>query len=522
MRSFLNAEPEAFGLSQPLSDDLRTLDRILGKVLSAQEGEEIIDAARKLAAGEETSPETLLQDFPSLKDPSRLRALARAFTAFFQLANTAEQKEIVRVNRERQRDRRESIRDAIQQLHRAGRTAEEVQELLNRIQITPTLTAHPTEAKRKAVLDKLQRIATLLAEHASGPNLTERLEVNDSALDEIEQTLTTLWQTDEMRASRLTVDEEVRNALYFFDRTIMEVLPWLHEDLEDALEESFPGHRFELPPFLTYRSWVGGDRDGNPSVTPEVTWQTLLAHRTQALETYLPRVIALRDELTQSQKLVGCSPELDEAVQGVRERRLLSKTQLDRYSQEPYVLLLREAEERLRQTLAGGPNAYTNEEELLTTLRVVRDSLAGNRAEALSRRGNVARLIRQIEAFGFHLAALDVRQHSDERLDLLTRELHNPRPLLPPGYESTDEVRHVLDVFHIIRRARRELSERTITTYVISMTHGVSDLLEVLLFCKEAGLLRVMPDGSMRSEIDVVPLFETITDLHSAGELAKK
>jgi phosphoenolpyruvate carboxylase len=546
VRSFLNVEPEAYGLSQSLSHDLRTLDRLLGKVLGEQEGEDLIDLARRLVS--EQHPEQLVEE---LGDPGMIRQLARAFTVLFQLANTAEQKEIVRVNRERSDGRRESIRDAVAQLKARGLSADEVQQLLERIRITPTLTAHPTEAKRKAILDKLQSIALLLSEAEATPTLTERLDAGHLARAEIERTLTTLWQTDEMRARQLTVDEEVRNALYFFERTIMEVVPWLHEDLEEALEEAYAGHEFEIPTFITYRSWVGGDRDGNPNVTPEVTWQTLLAHRSHVLEMYLPRVEALRKELTQSDKLVPVAEELRNSIRQDEFRRLVPQEQLERYSQEPYVVKLLNVEERLRQSIrscrgVAAPDAYVAAEELLSDLKVVQASLFESQAGELARYGALPHLIRQVEAFGFHLATLDVRQHSDEhakalteiltasgvisgreygdldeaeKIELLTQELHNPRPLLPVDYHASEQTKKALDVFHVIRRARRELSDQAIVAYVISMTHGISDILEVLLLCKEAGLTRVSPDGTIESELDVVPLFETIEDLHMSGRL---
>lgn len=543
MSSFLDIDPDAYGLSHALSHDLRTLDRILGKILAEQESPKLVEVARRLIR-EDVAPGELFSRFPELAEPGNLRNLARAFTVFFQLANTAEQKEIVRVNRERKGNRRESLRDAIKQLREAGKTASEVQALLDRIEIEPTLTAHPTEAKRKAVLDKLQSIAQLLAESESGPSLTAPLDVRHHSLHEIERTLTTLWQTDEMRVTQLTVEEEVRNALYFFDRTIVEVVPWLHNDLEIALQEFYPEAEFKLHPFLTYRSWVGGDRDGNPKVTPEVTWQTLLAHRAQALEVYIPRVQALRLELTQSVKLVRASEGLMALVDRLQEDGVVSEQRQMRHSLEPYALVLRGIELRLRQTLSGEENGYASAEEFLADLVTVRESLRENRGEDLAEGGRLPHLIRQVEAFGFHLASLDVRQHSDqhekaiagmfaaagvqadyaalseeERVELLTHELSSGRPLLPFAFDAPDEIALVMDVFHIIRRARVELSKRAVTTYIISMTHGLSDILEVLIFLKESGLLRIAPDGSMESEIDVVPLFETIDDLHSAAGL---
>ncbi len=474
MRAFLDLDAEEHGLSEALGNDIGLLDGLLGKVLVAQEGKNLIELARQLMSSDCPSPEELFDRIPALNDPTTIRQLARAFTLLFQLVNTAEQKEIVRVNRKRQGARRESIYDAVVQLKASGLSASQVQDLINRVEITPTLTAHPTEAKRKAVLDKLQSIALLLADREGLPSLTGPLDTTGLAVKEIERTLTELWQTDEMRARSLTVFEEVRNALYFFERTIMEVVPWLHEDLANALEEMYPGHAFEIPTILTYRSWVGGDRDGNPNVTPELTWRTLLEHRILALEIYRARVEVLRKEFTQSVKLIPVSQALLDSV----ERDLLelpySPWHKGRYTQEPYVVKLLGVEERLKQSLAyayalsqdSNPadceHAYTDADELLANLQLVQESLVENRAADIGRHGRLGHLIRQVQAFGFHMATLDVRQHSDEharalneilsaagvlpanrpyqdlsetdKIELLSRELGNPRPLLPVGF----------------------------------------------------------------------------------------
>ncbi|HWD41433.1 MAG TPA: phosphoenolpyruvate carboxylase, partial [Fimbriimonas sp.] len=353
-KAFLGYHPEEFGLSEPLSQDLTKLDRLLGEVLRVQEGDRLIELSRKMLAG------ASIEELPELSDPAMIRQVARAFTVFFQLANTAEQKEIVRVNRLRE-DRRESIADAVGQLKARGCTADQVRELLAKIEISPTLTAHPTEAKRRAVLDKLVSIALLLAKSEAPLPLTAHLDAESLPLEEIERTLTELWQTDEMRSQRLTVPEEVRNALYFFERTIMEVVPWLHEDLEKALAATYPGEEFRVPTFLTYRSWVGGDRDGNPNVTPEITWNTLLEHRILALETYLKYAGDLRRELTESTKLVPISDEMKASIEKDRGELPYSREQLKRYSQEPYVvkmlgveMRLRAALEKVRATLESG------------------------------------------------------------------------------------------------------------------------------------------------------------------------
>ncbi len=545
MGPFLDIEPKQYGLSEELAENLRTLDRVLGQVLAEQEQPEVIALARQLLGASVLGE--AVGSLPQLDDADMVRRIARAFTAFFQLANTAEQIEIVRVNRARGSKRRESIRDAVDQLKAEGLSAEQMQALIDRIQITPTLTAHPTEAKRRAVLDKLKTIALDLDRHHHQPTLLDPLDPESASLEGIERSLTTLWQTDEMRAVQVTVDEEVRNALYFFERTISEIVPWLHRDLEDALVKAYPDHTFRIPAFLTYRSWVGGDRDGNPKVTAETTWGTLLAHREQALQIYLPKLMALRRELSMSTKLVCASDDLRALATRTADQHFVTERQLSRYSQEPYVIALLGIEARLRRAISGGDLSYGSAREFLADLIVVQQSLIENEGHAVATTGTLPHLIRQAEAFGFHLASLDVRQHSEKhevavaevlraanvhadyesldeasRVELLTRELANPRPLLPTQYRASDETRMVLDVFHVIRKARAELGNETIQAYVISMTHGVSDMLEVLLFCKEAGLLRIGGDGAVESDIDVVPLFETITDLHGAADLMRQ
>jgi len=544
MRSFLNLEPEASGLSPDLSRDLRTLDRLLGKVLEQQGHDDLIDLGRRLVR--DPNPAS----YPELDNPETVRQMARAFTVLFQLINVAEQKEIVRANRSRSGGRTESIADAILELKNRGATAQDIQDLLNRIEITPTLTAHPTEAKRRAVLDKLKQLTILLEVSQAGPTLLDPLHAPNRAENEIERTLTTLWQTDEMRAERLTVDEEVRNALYFFERTILDVVPWLHADTEAALKEAYPDFTFSVPTLLTYRSWVGGDRDGNPNVTPEVTWKTLLEHRAIITERLYADATALRKELTQSTKLVEISDELRTSLDFDLVNLDFRAETRRRYSQEPYVLKLLALEMRLSDTwqqatamlatgrTGGFPNAYRDPNDLIQELRIIQRSLCENHASVVAQSGLLPQMIRRIEAFGFHLAPVDIRQHSEEqgkaiaeifaaarveenygdldeaaKVDLLTQELQNPRPLLPVGFVRSETVQRVLEVFHVVRRAHRDLSKQAVVAYIVSMTHGVSDLLEALILAKEAGIPHAL---------DIVPLFETIDDLHSSATLLRQ
>ncbi|HTQ12166.1 MAG TPA: phosphoenolpyruvate carboxylase, partial [Fimbriimonadaceae bacterium] len=548
---FLDLDPAGFGLSAELSADIRELDAVLGEILDAQEGREVAECARSLVGVD--SDATAVPE-----DPAQIKRIARAFTVLFQLINAAEQKEIVRVNRARRGKRHnESIAEAIHTLKAKGRSADEVEALLNRLWICPTLTAHPTEARRRVVLDKILEITMALADKESGgaPNLRGPLGLQGRSHDAIRVALTELWQTDEMRQTSLTVPEEVRNALYFFERTILDVVPWLCEDLERALTEHYPDRRWKAPRLISYRSWVGGDRDGNPNVTPEITWQTLLDQRETVLNHYIEALDRLRWDLTNSVKLVPVTDEFEAQLRHDLSEVRLSEFELSRYSQERYVLKIRAMIERLRASMArvaalrqgltlGSSIAYDAASEFLADLESMQRSLSANRGECIAEHSDLDRLIRKVKVFGFSLAALDVRQHSEEHLkavsamlaaagvtdrygdldepekvELLSRELLNPRPLVSADFALPEPIRNVMETFRVIRRAKQELSADTIESYVISMTHGASDVLEVLLLAKEAGLFRVGAGNKIESDLDVAPLFETIEDLQGCGRL---
>jgi len=572
-RCFLELDPGRVGLPEPLCRDIVLIDCLLGETLRSQESADVVDLARRIGQVNDDDPTRLFEHVPELKDAGTVTRILRAYTILFQALNMAEQKEIVRVNRQRQahstgRPRPESIREAVFRIKASGAGPEEVQALLNRMQICPTLTAHPTEARRRAVMDKLLSLSRWLAEQSmppEAPRLDGPLNTAELSERELRRTLVELWQTDEIRASPITVMDEVRNALYFFDHTIMEVVPWLHDDLRKALRLAYPGAAFEIPPFIQFRSWVGGDRDGNPNVTPEVTWHTLLLHKEHALRHYMARVSSLRHELTQSTRLVPASPELLESLRRDRDTGLVSAERQSRYEAEPYALKLLFIQARLKASLdhlaalsdleAEGPGfvahppAYPHSADLLEDLLVLQRSLRANRAEILAEEGALAHLIVQVKTFGFHLAGLDVRQHSEEharaldelfavagvlpaerpysslpeaeKVRLLTKELFTRRPLAPRNWKASAQTRQVTRVFDVIRHAHTYISPNAVPSYVISMTHGVSDVLEVLLLAKEAGLVHWAAGDEgpkLESQLDVVPLFETIADLRMCHE----
>ena len=334
--------------------------------------------------------------------------------------------------------------------------------------------------------------------------------------------------------------------------------------MRTALADAYPDDHFEIPPFLTYRSWVGGDRDGNPNVTPEVTWRTLIAHRRVALEFYRERIDRLRREMTLGRRHVQEGDPLLVSLEVDQKTVPLAAERQRRYQAEPYGLKLQFMYERLHADLAqlsalaaGGaaaataPNtahAYGDAEPFIADLLILQDSLRRNRAACVADEGALAALLVQARTFGFHLAALDIRQHSDEhekavgellhaahalpggaksyaelpeadKIAVLARELQNPRPLVARDAELSPGTASALQIFRVIRDARRRLSPRAVECYIVSMTHAVSDLLEPLLLAKECGLLRWREDGGVESDLDFVPLFETIDDLHGCDTL---
>jgi phosphoenolpyruvate carboxylase len=522
--AFLNLKPREFGLSQELSNDIELLDTILGKVLREQHGEWIVKAARKLVEHPELKIDDL--DIPELKTPEGLRDLGKALTMFFQIVNSAEQKEIVRVNRERSRTgtRRESIRETIHALYNKH-GLERLLAVMGSLSISPTLTAHPTEAKRKVVLDKLRDISHILAHQSGTHDLNSPLDAGFDAAKNLENVIIELWHTDEMRSKRLSVDEEVRNALYFFDRTILEVVPWLYRDIEDALEE-VSGERRTVPRFLKYHSWIAGDRDGNPNVDDRETAKAIQQQRELVMLKYRDEIEKIRWDLTQSTKFVN--EFASESIRRLSDHYAvrLSEFERERYAQEPFVLLLL----GLSAFLESGADPIAQVEESLEVLKAIQSAILQSEGQTLALRSRLQDTIRRLEVFGSDLANIDIRQHSkvheqamhellalanvvsnykelseEDRIPVLIQEIENPRPLIRET--DSESICIVLDPISVMERER-------LHTYITSMSTSVSDVLEVMLFLKERGALRHKPN--------IVPLFETVDDLEHCGPLLRK
>lgn len=543
--------------SHLLRRDVRFLGNILGEVLVQQGGKELLDIVEDIREKSKSlRAEFDLELFNDFKntiknlEPGVRHQVIRAFAIYFQLVNIAEQNHRVRRKRDYERSAGEqiqpgSIESIIVHLKEQNVPYDEVQEILNEISLELVMTAHPTEAMRRAVLDIHHRIAQDMMQ-LDNPTLT--LKERDLLREKLFNEVMILWQTDELRDRKPTVIDEVRNGLYYFDETLFDVLPEVYNELERCLRKYYPNHDWHVPSFLRFGSWIGGDRDGNPNVTANFTWQTFKMHRELVINKYKESLVNLRDKLSFSSNIVEVPDELWASIERDKQHIKLQSKDVWRNETEPYRIKLSYMIEKIQNTASDEHvneyAKYASVDEFIEELKLLDRSLRNHYADHVAD-FYLQRLIRQAELFGFHLATLDIRQHSkeheyalneilaksgitpsyselseDEKIDLLHELLNDPRPLVSANYmEYTESTQECLNVFRVIARAQKEFGPQCVESYLISMTQGVSDLLEVAVLSKEFGLHR---KKYMGLSIQPVPLFETIDDLHAAPKIMER
>jgi phosphoenolpyruvate carboxylase len=543
------------------SDDIRLLGRILGDVIAEQSGPatlELIEAVRRAATEDRRTPGAVSRLVPLLDtiDDDVLTPVIRAFSYFSLLANIAED---VATNRQARRARQAgaghgpgTLRYAVTRLHTEGRDAHAVTDLAARLRVTPVMTAHPTEVRRRTVLDRTRVIARLLAlRHRDQLDEDEGIAWENSLRVEI----LALWQTAILRGSMLRVRDEINEALHYYDLSLFTEVPAVHARLAGELRAIGGAPSPLSPPALRMGSWIGGDRDGNPNVSATVLGYALERHATEAIGRHLRDLRRLAINLSMSAKLVTVSDRV----------RTLAEHSADESPfrlEEPYRRALNGMYARLASTaravigLVPGaePRAdlppYENPSELVDELLAVEESLAEHGAGPLAT-ALVAPVRRSVEAFGFHLAGLDLRQNSEvhetvvaellaragetdryldldeaQRVALLDAELDRSRLLASPFLEYSELTRGELAILAQAADGVRRLGQAAIPTYIISKCQSVSDLLEVAVLLKEVDLYRPGgtdggdgPDRPAWSALAIVPLFETIDDLASAGQI---
>lgn len=539
-----------------IGQTIRLLGDLLGETIVSQSGstvfdleEEIRSLSKSRRAGDSSANAVLASKVAELVDDLPTAAnIVKAFSTYFQLVNLAEEHERVHILRERANQAYlsatpmdESIVRAVQTLKQEGYDAEAVQQILHRLFITPVFTAHPTESRRRTIRQNLALISSTL-ERLNSTDVLDR--EKQPLLQQLKSLIVLLWESDDIRRRRLTVMDEVRSTgLYFFEATLFDVIPQIYEELEQALQQEFPESEINVPSLLKFGSWIGGDRDGNPLVTNEVTVEALQAQRELALKRYAADVKDLYELLSVSVNRSAVSAEL---LEQLKQEFVTQDIEPDdvvyRFDDEPYrqylVLMYRKIEATRKAhhqpTLTDNPGiAYTSAENLAEDLKVIQSSLLKNNGPDLAY-GQLSRLIRRVEVFGFHLATLDVRQHArhhrssiseilsaygiaenytemteDEKTSVLEKELASDRPFTAQ-LQFSQSTNDVVASFRTISSAKKNFGDASMQTYIISMTESANNILEVLLLAKDAGLF---------GKIDIVPLFETVDDLNRASEI---
>lgn len=525
---------------------VRKLGAVLGDVIREQDGEAVyqqIEDIRRASVAlhrdvSEGSTPALSELLSQLTVPEAVR-FVHSFAAFLQITNLAED-HVNRREGRRSDDRTDTLAGAMRALAQENVERPAVVDLLAKGLIVPVITAHPSEVRRKSVLDRQNAIAEDLAAIDQDQSPASRLR----AETDIKRQIAILWRTRLLRNVRVAVDDEIENAVSYFERSFVPTLPRLYSHWMDVLE-----HPARLPSFLRVGSWVGGDRDGNPNVDGSTLKRALSLQAGVVFRHYLETTDRLGAELSLSSRFTGVSVELQELASKAQDR---SPQRAD----EPYRRALSGVYARLAATLrkltgdlpaktpATDAEAYSNAGELRSDLMVIQQSLTRNHGEVF-KTGPLPDLIRAVDVFGFHLATLDLRQNSavhgrvvaellkaagvaqdyekldeDRRCELLLQELGHGRLLASPFASYSDETRRELATLAAAAEARRRHGPTSIRNYIISNTTAVSDLLEVYLLLKEVGLFR--PGDKPSTEIFAEPLFETIADLRAAPDTMKR
>ena len=544
--SVTNRAPEE-AKDLPLRDDIRLLGRILGDTVREQEGEEVYELVEQIRRAsirfhrdnEVGARRELEATLDSLSADQTL-AIVRAYSYFSHLANIAEDQHHIRRNRAHaiagSAPRPGSLAYAFQRTREMGVAPKALAEFFDRALVSPVLTAHPTEVRRKSTLTREIEIAELLDERDRAVDPAE-IAANE---EQLRRAVLILWRTNLLRQMKLKVIDEVSNALSFYDYTFFNELPRLYGAIEDRLDAISGEPRTKpIGPFLQIGSWIGGDRDGNPFVTAEVLNEAMRLQSARAIGYYLDELHELGAELSLASNLASMSPELaklaDTSDDSAAARR---KEPYRRAITGMYSRLAKTAREldhviALRQPIVDRA-PYASAAEFSADLAVIALSLKQTNAGIVAR-GRLRSLQRAVDVFGFHLAPIDLRQNSDVhertvaellaaatpgleykrmneagRIQLLLKELGSPRPLLSPFIAYSEETSAELGIFNAAATIRKTYGAGAIRTAIISKTDSVSDMLELALLMKEVGLIRA---GS--ASLHLVPLFETITDLRA-------
>lgn len=545
-----------------LRSRVKLLGTLVGDVVRSQEGEEVFNAVEALRTGfinlrTQDNPEERkrLNDIIEKLSPDQLSHVVRAFNSYFNLLNIAEE---AHQHTTRKAEHMEtgpnwvgSYTLTLKELHEQNVNAAQLQEILNSLAYIPVMTAHPTESKRRTIRDALRRIS--VANNALDENYQSNIDYENCLLD-LKAQIQTLWKTDEVRANKPSVRDEVIYSLDYFDECLFEAVPKTFRNLEYAINTVYNSEgeleqAITVPSFLKFGSWIGGDRDGNPNVKSDTTVMALRLQSRAVLSEYIKRIDDLISTLTHSSRL--CTPSSDLTNSLESDRKYYQKTfasKPERFANEPYrrkLAIIRtrlkynlmEVKDRLKGRTEIKPvieeYKYPSEKEFLHDLILIRESLYSH-GDQLSADKDLKDIIRLVECFGFYLLHLDIRQEStrhseavaelyqqqgvdyesldeSQRLTLLAQTIAEPTFSIQKA-DLSETTSETLNVFNVMVQMRKEISPDCFGSYVISMTHSASHVMEVMMLAHQAGLVGKTDKGWF-CQLMVAPLFETIEDL---------
>jgi phosphoenolpyruvate carboxylase len=542
-----------------LRSKVKFIGSILGDILKTHTQDSVFDVIEELRIGyinlrkehNEENRQHLMQIIEQL-DPQTLEHVIRAFSTYFSLVSVVEEtqqhKERRRIANNKNKLWLGSFRNTLKEFHKQDISAEQLQELLNSLSYMPVFTAHPTEAKRRTILESLKRVFTAV-KNLDDPRLGKLQKA--SLTQELKNEIQILWKTDEVRSEKPQVIDEVKNGLYYFRESLFDAIPVIYQYLERAIEDIYPkqAQQITIPAFLHFGSWIGGDRDGNPFVTAEVTEKAAYYQSREILKRYISDTEQLSHQLTHSIAL--CTPNkafLDSLKKDNKIYKHLFSEHPNLFSTEPYrrklFIIRHKLDYRMKQVQAkinghrpqSNYSGYKNEDEFYYDLKLIQDSLCShNDCEVAF--GSLKNLLRLCETFGFYLEHLDIRQESTFHTDAineLLQQMHLEDNYLNldedkkikllsqlidqdelPGFnqgELSDSTLNIVQVFEVVLKLRHKISPKLFNQYVISMTHTASHVMEVMFLARLSGLLG-HKNGKAYAYITISPLFETVEDL---------
>lgn len=534
-------------IDKVLRNNIRELGAMLGNILIEQEGNKVFQIveslrllSKKMRINNSDKVKVQIRRIVDGLDETTAQKVVKAFYVYFLIVNAADEAHQIKTKITSSKE--DVWQNLLNSIKKEKVTNSELEELLNKIEITPVFTAHPTEATRETVLRRVLEISKLLL-------LRESLSINSYQYKRIEEeiyaTVTLLWQTDEIRIRKVTVHDEVERGTFFLKQILYNIIPDFYNRLNHLLNSKV-NFVEKVSPFIKFGSWIGGDRDGHPFVTIDITKETLVKQKETIINLYYNELKKLHSLVSSSINIAQTYSSMQRAIK--KYSVILNEEDSSRIKRNPaeiyraYLLIIAN---RLKRTLKHEKHSYKDTNDFIKDLQLIYNSLSNNKGKQIAE-SLLSPFIYKVKTFGFHLASLDIRQNAvnlrtaideilrsvgvvkkysllteDRKIEILTRELFNRRPLVGKNIKLTKAVKQTLDEFAVIKWAHENISANSCRDYIISNCNSVSDILTALLLAKESGCVKMGKSRITNSIINIIPLFETIDDLRNASAIMK-